>query len=258
MYYNLLGFIGVDPNAIEMILTGSGKWSIEWIIETSLVCDFGSLMSCSRHTRDLWASFGVFIMFYFIIYFAASSIGFPSLATLFLMSSPAFLLWYVYGMSFLCLPMVPPCALDDTVELLGRIFPTQFTLPSGLYCDGYNATYFPNTTVCLKSCQQLGFINFFDSLAYGVCWFDNVACGRWAPSVRNVSTALGDSFARFSSSVDSAHTLCMLIEFINSVPVIILLLVSLSAVSGLIYAVFNLIPSLIMLLAQMMAFTHTK
>lgn len=257
--YNALDIFQIDINNIATFLMSSEPWTMRWIVWTVTRCDFGSLMSCSRHTKDFFASIPVFIMFYFVIYFFSSALGFPSLATMFLLSFPGFMLWYVYGVSFACLPALPPCLLDDLVMLVSNTFPAQFTYPKELYCDGYNPDYFPNSTVCLKSCETVGFTEFYDPLIYMVCWFDNSTCASW--SRYNQTTyikPITNSLAKFAPKVNTASTFCMFIQFINAVPLLFMILLVFSIASAVIYAIIALIPATFQLIAQMMAFTHTR
>jgi hypothetical protein len=257
--YNFLDILKIDLNTIATFLSSNDPWTMKWIIFTVTRCDFGSLMSCSRHTKDFFASIPVFILFYLVIYFFSSALGFPSLATMFLFSFPGFMLWYVYGVSVFCLPALPPCLLDDLVILVQNTFPAQFTYPKQLYCDNYNPDFFPNSTVCLKSCESLGFTEFYDPLVYMLCWFDNSTCASWGSFNQTIYTKpITDSLTKFATRVNPASTFCMFIQFINAVPILFVLFFAISIVSATIYAVIAMIPAVFQLIAQMMAFTHTR
>lgn len=247
---------------------GQHKWSFYWIIQTTVICDFGSVVTCSRHTRDLFVSFFIFVLFYFVMYLMTNAFGFPSLATLFLLSCPFFLLWYVYGMSPFCLPMLPPCMLEDLVALVQNTLPVNFYYPRKLYCDGENPAFFPNASVCLKSCTQLNFTDIMDPLAYGVCWFDLWTCDKLAgltdSSNSAVKALLSDPLRKMHNvtrdNMDdlSAHTFCMGVNSINILPFLVVLFVGSTLLLSVLEGVITLVPSLFALLAHILFFNHTK
>lgn len=251
----------INFNTIIHFLEGQHKWSFQWLVQSAIMCDFASLMSCSRHNYDLFASIGFFIILYFVIYFFASALGFPSLATLYLITIPVWVLWYVYGVSPNCLPMLPPCLLDDVQMLVANTFPPQFSYPAELYCDNNADNYFPNVSqskVCLKSCEELGFTDVQDAMVYSICWFDNATCSYLINTTKPFSIAISNSFERFTGNVNHAHTFCWMIQSINMIPFLLLLLIVISGVSAVLYMLISLIPASLQLLSQMLAFTHTE
>jgi len=227
-------------------------------------------VSCSRHTRDLFASFWVFVFFYVVLYIITSTLGLSALPTLFLLSYPLFTLWYVYGMSPFCLPMLPPCLLDDVQELIRNTLPVNFHYPSKLYCDGVTPDFFPNTTaqMCLKSCTQLNFTDIMDPLAYSVCWFDQWTCGKLADLTDSNNEAVQAllskplrkmyNVTRDNADDLSAYTFCMFVHSINMVPLVLIMFMGMPLILSFLNGFINLVPSLCALLAQILFFNHTR
>ena len=77
--------------------------------------------------------------------------------TLFFASGPFFLLWYSYGVSPQCFPMLPACLLDDVLVFATSVLPSTVALPATLLaCPvSENASMTPS---CLRSCSALNFL----------------------------------------------------------------------------------------------------
>lgn len=264
VYYSLLDVLQLNIQDIQNFLVGRDRWSLQWIIHSSIMCDFGSLMSCSRHHYDLFTSIFVFVIFYFIIYYFSSSLGVPSLATLFLLSFPFFMLWYVYGVSPNCLPMLPPCLLDDVVRLGQDLFPSRFSYPSQLYCNGTLPEYYPNSTVCLKSCSEFGFVDMWDPLVYAFCYTYPDTCQNginWL-NASSIATPLVASMTYMHEVVVSqqdlsAYTFCMFINTVKTLPLLFLLILIVPILSSMLYVLLSVIPSSVLLVSHVLSFTHT-
>lgn len=261
IYYSTLDLLHIQPQDIIEFLIGENKWNLMWIVQTSISCDLGTVMSCSRHTRDLFASIFVFILFYFMIYFIGNALGWPSLSTIFLLNFPLFMLWYVYGMAPSCLPMLPTCLLDDIVSMVERTFPPNIYFPTPLYCEQSVPEFFPNASVCLKSCKDIGFTEFFDSFTYSICSYDSVLCSQLqglTTSIQPLSNSFGRMYNVTVLNQDlAAWNFCMWIEFVNTIPIIIVFLVLVSVAAGSLYAILSLIPAFVGLFTQYLVYNHT-
>jgi hypothetical protein len=262
IYYNTLNFFKVDPGDIKEFLVGNDKWSLLWILQTSVMCDFGSAMSCSRHNKDLFMSIIVFILFYFIIKFMANALGAPILSTMFFFSFPFFILWYTYGFSPNCLPMLPTCLFTDIIDLITVLFPTQFEFPHLLYCTQTNINYTVTEYSCLQSCSTVGFTEAIDPLAYSVCSFDHAICTDLVKVTNNsvfgpISRSLNKWNQRTTPEQQQAYSFCTWIQWIESLPFIFFALLFTFVMSTTVYALIALIPIFVNLAAQIIAFNHT-
>ena len=179
----------------------------------------------------------VFILLFVVLYYVCSALGISSVSSMFLLSFPVFILWYTYGMSMSCLPMFPTCILTDIVDFLKRLFPLSLSLPVKLYCNADDVLKYRNatdfTSSCVRSCEAIGFTDWYDPLTYTVCSYDFVFCGKIVNGLGNVSyvASLHLSFSKWynvytydHANLD-AYSFCTLIQWVNTLPFIVGVLV---------------------------------
>lgn len=164
--------LGLGPADIVDFFSGSGAWSLEWLVVSLTQCDLGAAVSCSRHKRDLLMSIVVFVLMYTMIQWLASVTGLSVLSSAFFYAAPLMLLWYVYGVAPSCFPILPTCLVSDLVAFIEYLAPDTITLPPELLCDRNNTT---NAT-CLRPCSDLNFTTWADTLAFAVCDTDPEWC----------------------------------------------------------------------------------
>jgi len=273
IYYNVLNIVNIQPYHIENFLIGTEKWSLLWIFQSAFQCDFASIMTCSRRDKDLFMSIIVFIMLYLILRFVCSALAMESLATLFLIGFIPFILWYTYGISIFCLPMLPTCLIDDMISLVYWFLPISVSIPQELYCRSLSNDTITNTTLvqldasCIQSCTTIGFTEWWDPLVYSLCSFDSLMCYNmvkvtnqtygYLPGLHS-STTKWFSLVTDVSRSQSGHRLCTLVTWIQVMPFLFFLFIFTALFSALVYALLALIPTGIRMLSEVMAFTHTK
>jgi hypothetical protein len=178
VYHYVTGkILGVRPDDIVEFLTGSGVWSLEWLLVSLTQCDLGAAVSCSRHKRDLLMSIVVFVLLYTLIQWVSSITGLPVLASAFFYGAPLLLLWYVYGVAPSCFPILPTCLVSDLVAAVEYVTPETITLPPELLCNGESSG---RNATCLRPCSDLNFTSWLDTLAFAVCDTDAGWCASLA------------------------------------------------------------------------------
>jgi hypothetical protein len=268
LYHKFNGLVGINENNIKYFFVGRQPWSLLWILQTSLKCDFAGVMTCKNRTKDLFMSIIVFVIAYIVLYYVCSALGISSVSSMFLLSFPAFILWYTYGMSMSCLPMFPTCILTDIVDFLKRLFPLSLSLPVKLYCNADDVLKYRNatdfTSSCVRSCEAIGFTDWYDPLTYTVCSYDFVFCGKIVNGLGNVSyvASLHLSFSKWhnvytydQANLD-AYSFCTLIQWVNTLPFIIGVLVFATVFSAVVYALLAMVPAGINMIAQVIAYNH--
>jgi hypothetical protein len=255
----MLGLAGVSPELLVRFFTSDQKWSLTWLMVSLTQCDLASTLTCARRDKDLVMSTVVFILMYLALNLVAGALGWGFLSTLFLLSYPWFILWYVFGMAPSCTPLIPTCLLADVIAAVESVLPRQILFPPDLVCDA-------NQT-CLRSCTELDFVAWADPLAFAVCDTDLHVCG-YLQTLPGTGIAILDdqlwtpareAMDRFSNIIQrgddlAGHRLCTWVSFITSVPVIALI-GSFALVGGaLVAAVMDMLPPMISLVCQAAVF----
>jgi hypothetical protein len=258
-FHWLLDVASVRPEQLVAFFTSDRKWSLTWIAVSLTQCDLASTLTCSRHDKDLLMSTVVFALMFFLIHIIASSLGVGFVSTLFLLSYPWFILWYVFGMAPTCAPLLPTCLLSDVIATVERLVPARLLFPERLVCD--------RNQTCLRSCTELDFLDWSDPLAFAVCSTDDAACTYfqgWSslgiqPLDDLLLAPLQRSMARFQSILRKgedigAYQLCTWVSFITVVPVLALLGSALLLVGVLTVAIMDLLPPFVGLVCQSYVF----
>jgi hypothetical protein len=161
----IVDFFTTKPDIPRDVLTARN------IVKDMLMCDFESVMLCSRHNRRIFVSLVISYIFYLIVAVLAGLAGFPGIADMVFYTIPFITLWLSYGLSPVCLPMIPTCILSDIIESVQIAMPAKITWPDTLQiypgCIGPK-WYDPNATIvtppqfanvtrgsssCMKSCK---------------------------------------------------------------------------------------------------------
>lgn len=114
-----------------------------------------------------------------------------------LLGWPWMVMWYAYGYSPTCFPMIPTCFMEDIVNTLKTTIPETVTWPALVikqeHCNLQGAPLNPNSTVpggCFRSCSepQFRFVSWQDPFAWWLCelnlgWCQTVAdtAARYTP-----------------------------------------------------------------------------
>ena len=264
----VLGAFSLGPGDVLGFVASEDRWSLTWILRTSLKCDAVAVMTCSEHKADLIMTIVVFLLLYFIIQLLASALGLGALATAFWYSGPFFVLWYAYGYSFACAPMVPTCLLEDIVAAATQLVPQQITFPRLLLCDRGNSTA---PVTCLRSCAELNFTDWEHPVAFALCdmssgWCDTLLHAH--TGVPQVDSALAPLLAGFHRALldanqttrdpDAAQAarLCTWVTWVASVPVLAFFVAVSIAAGALLVATAELGPPAVAVLTQAVVYSR--
>lgn len=122
---NILGgLMGIRPEHFQAFFTGGKGLAADQnhltagsILREMLVCDFESVITCSRHTRNLFTSFIIAYLGYWLVATALSFLGIQGLGNLLWFLIPPLAFWLAYGISPSCFPMVPTCLVEDFINI---------------------------------------------------------------------------------------------------------------------------------------------
>jgi hypothetical protein len=268
-FHWILDALVITPTHLVAFFTDDRKWSLQWILQTSVQCDLAAVITCSRHDKDLLMSTVVFIILYAAIWTVAAALGMGFLATLFLLSYPWFILWYAFGMAPTCFPMVPPCLMGDIINTVESLVPRTIIFPKNLLCSSgfQNGTVLNQT--CLRPCSDINFTSWVDPLAFAICDTDPRTCRYmkglslfnepftdtlvWKPFVESL-----EKFHTIVESQDlSGHRLCTWVSFITVVPILAVVVAVLVLAAALTTALLDLFPVLVTFLSQLYVFYET-
>lgn len=267
-FHWVMDWTGGNPAHLIAFFKSDQKWSLQWILETSIKCDLASVLTCSRHDKDLVMSSVIFILGYLAVRTVCGALGLGFLSVVYALSYPWFILWYVFGMGPTCFPMVPTCLLSDLIATAELLIPSTILFPPNLLCNQSEAG--ANQT-CLRQCTVLNFSGWEDPLAFAVCDTDNTTCRfihtktpretGWGLLDALVWTPLHDALARSDTVVNTAtsehlagYRLCTWVSFITTVPVLAVAGAAAVLASAVCIATLDVIPSTVTFAAQLYVF----
>ena len=265
VFHGIMDALAISPAHLIAFFTDDRKWTLQWILQTSVQCDLAAVITCSRHDKDLLMSTVVFILLYLVIATVGGALGMGFLSTMFLLSYPWFILWYAFGMAPSCFPMIPPCLMGDVIATVEMLVPRAITLPQNLLCA---AGPLVNQT-CLRPCSDINFTSWVDPLAFAICDTDPRTCAYmrtlswfgepftdtllWKP----FQESLGKFHTIVQSGDLSGHRLCTWVSFITVVPVLAAVIGLLVLAAALATALLDLFPALVTFISQLHVFYET-
>jgi hypothetical protein len=270
VFHQVLAVADVHPSHLVAFFTEDHRWTLRWILETSIKCDLAAAVACSRHDKDTVMTTVIFLLGYLLLVrpiTRAFGVGFLSM--LYILSYPGFILWYAFGLSPACFPMLPTCLLSDLIATVEILVPPVLEFPADLRCGIVGAS--PVNHTCLKPCDDLGFRGWEDPVAFAICDTDPFTCRyireTWPSETGN---ALVDDLAwmpmlaalkRAETAVEqgsrsnlSGHRLCTWVSFVTATPALSLLMFTGVVATALVVAALDLVPPLVALLGQVLVF----
>jgi hypothetical protein len=208
----------------------------------------------------------VFVLFYLAILLITSGLGIPGLSTYFLMSFPVFIIWYVYGVSFRCFPLLPPCLMDNIIHAVEAAFPTTIRYPPQLLCDARqsNETFIDPDRACFTPCEALHFETWADPLAFALCDLDRGWCGGLSVLLRPYLPFMSDAFdakkgllLNATGQDLAAYRTCTLITWITTIPFFVALFSVLLCAFSILAGFLQLGPAFVATVAQTVVFHRT-
>ena len=87
---------------------------------------------CNRQRRSLWWGGLVVAIVFVALSLLARFVGVPFCDYALLMAYIPFTLWYVFGYSMSCLPLVPTCLVSELLDVTQKILPNSISWPTQL------------------------------------------------------------------------------------------------------------------------------
>jgi hypothetical protein len=267
IFHAVWDITGINPGYVREFFSDGESTNIFTITTSMLKCDFQAVTYCSAHRKDLFASAVLILMFFFILYYCANSVGISFTVPL-LISFLGFvplLLWYSYGMAFACAPMLPTCLMDDIVYTLNWMFPLQVSFPDELTlsptCLGDSSR-----DTCLKRCSEppISFVEWRDTMVFGLCYTSPSLCISLADAIGErdaISQKLYSNAGLVMNAKESrvnALLFCFGVTFVNLIPVILLVVVGLTSAAYLLYLPCVFVPKFLALVGQYLVYLHAK
>lgn len=255
-----------------------------------LVCDFESVITCSKHRRNIFTSFIVSYLFYWVIATALGYLGVRGLGTAAWLLVPSFAFWLAYGYSPMCAPMVPTCLVDDFINVTQIVLPARIVWPQGLQVfpgclDLFNQSGSVNSNgtasstrppagfskpdspaMCMRSCrgEPFYFRSWESSLAWVACGFGPQTCGNlslpyfsgFQAAANNFSTAL--ELARRTGDGDPVNALsfCFWITLAQALPWLFAAVFAAYLAVALITVPLSIVGSLVQTITHVVAYSH--
>jgi hypothetical protein len=258
-------------------------------------CDVEAVMFCSKQRVSLIASAIVVGVFTLLISLAMSYV-LPSgivnvVATAMFVATT---MYYAFGVSPVCSPMVPTCVVDELVQLVDTVFPQSVMMPMALektpgcaehYFDLRNSnTSVPNPADCVVQCsdEPFRFTDWYSNVAWFMCDFgleqDSCDSARewiqtsddlpaqglnllWGTETTNeILNALWRSSVVLKSKDEnmiSAYRWCSVITSWHVAPYLFLLIPIVSVIPFLFVVLFSFFTGLLRVLLAILAMSHS-
>lgn len=267
IFHAVWDITGISPGYVREFFSDGESTNIFTITTSMLKCDFQAVTYCSAHRKDLFASAVLILIFFFILYYCASSMGISFTVPLlisFLGFAPL-LLWYSYGMAFVCVPMLPTCLMDDVVYTLNWMFPLEVAFPDELTlspsCLGDSSR-----DTCLKKCSEppISFVEWRDTLAFGLCYTSPSLCISLADAIGERDAISQKLYSNAGLVMHAKETrvnallFCFGVTFVNLIPVILLVVVGLTSAAYLLYLPCVFVPKFLAMVGQYLVYLHAK
>lgn len=109
--------------------TGNDDLTLAKSFMSVFKCDFQSVMDCQKKRANFFTGFLGVCLILAIIYMALGSMAAFVLGGV---GVVPLMLWYVYGYSPACIPMIPLCAVTDLLDTVTWLIPVEFIWPKML------------------------------------------------------------------------------------------------------------------------------
>jgi hypothetical protein len=262
---------GLTPNNFYTFFTSKNitrtSLTFQTIVKEMLVCDFESVVLCTRYDRNIIMSFFITLLLYIALSTILSAIGLGSLNTLLAVAAVYVVFWLSYGMAPTCAPLLPACLIEDIINGVTRLIPTTIVWPQALIvnsseCSSHNGTQ-TTRPQCMRSCRESPFLfrSWESNIAWFACSIDPVSCTSLnIPYFPDLNAAVHNhSIVLLSNNTDTvnAFSFCAWITVAQILPWIWVLLIVVYALSTAISLPISLISLLMQTLTQVLAYTHT-
>ena len=147
-------------------------------------CDFENVLTCKKKTANVFVG-GMAVIFILMGFYSA--LGSTAGIILGGISTPLMILWYVYGYSPACVPMVPECAVQDLIAVFRWLVPLQISWPVSLQkIPGCALNKYVPYEDCFISCSEppFSYTSWEATVSWAACDWDPHWChetvSEWA------------------------------------------------------------------------------
>ncbi|KAJ1465599.1 hypothetical protein T484DRAFT_1757294, partial [Baffinella frigidus] len=263
--------------------------------ENFFKCDIDAVVFCSAHRIGLFESGVVVALVLFvgtvIIAFVVPASPMSSIAIIVFLSIT---IYFAFGISPVCAPMVPTCLLSELITTIETIFPVTITIPrslhrtptcltdynthrslNGTFTDSYDASK------CIVSCSEtpFNFIDWYSNTAWIICdlspWCTSTrewvqSPGNWLVALMDQIMGSGTSDSLIASlwrssvviqsqdaSIITAYRWCCVFTMWNVIPYLLVILFLIPAIPFSITIVISFVNGLIRVLIAYFTLSHT-
>lgn len=119
----IVGFFSGPTDPGDGTLTASG------VVKSLTSCDFRNVIDCQKKRANTFVGALAVLFILLVIYMSMGSVASLLIGGI---SVPLLVMWYVYGYSPTCVPMVPECAVRDLLSVVGWLIPLRLEWPAML------------------------------------------------------------------------------------------------------------------------------
>ncbi|EKX31745.1 hypothetical protein GUITHDRAFT_149095 [Guillardia theta CCMP2712] len=237
-------------------------------------CDRQAVMLCTRHHYTLLVSGFVIAVVWMGLSLVLTSFRIPHITALLWTTYPAIVVYYAFGVSPLCFPMIPTCLLEDLVNVLNFFFPATIQFPDSLQASPGCLSNAHNSTeraACILSCSQQPFdyVSWEAEISWWTCLVSTGLCRSvdsfvTSRPVLNKLTSLHKNLAVKAAIVEGnnmdmivAQSACATLNIWRIIPLIMILFLVFYAFSVIATFPFFLFNEVIRLAIQSVIMTHT-
>jgi len=137
-------------------------------LQGNLMCDLNAVQTCSKWNVSIGNGLLVVSSYFFVIYVLLSAFKLEFLAVFAIPFLWVFLWRLCYGYSWTCVPLLPPCLVEDIWRTTLAVFPKHLEIPQPLWQNAACADVAPINASCLKTCQDepFGFVDLQSVVAW--------------------------------------------------------------------------------------------
>jgi hypothetical protein len=249
-------------------------------IDDFLTCDFEAVMFCTRYHRTLWNSFWWMVIYSSIALYFLQFTRFPYRGVILSAVFIPLVLFYSAGVALRCAPMLPPCVLDESIEITSALLPTRLHFPNALQaypgCLGdrdqsMRPPEIPANATCIISCgaEPHGYTRWEAPVAWWLCDFDRTECLRLLHWLADRNVTFTETLRRFlaqkaqiagagDADLVTAQRLCAGVTSWLVVPWVLLLVVALYAATWGVLVLVVLGQGAVAVVVQAMLMTHVS
>jgi hypothetical protein len=185
-----------------------------------LECQLEEVQFCTNYRRTLWNSFWWVFIYMVCISFVMSVLHVPFIQSVLFVLFPFFVLHYSTNYGLFCIPMIPTCVLDEALEIVSALFPTELSWPNSLQkypgCIADLPRYSrwgrdppQESPDCFRSCMDdpFAFTRWEATAAWWVCDWNRHTCLEFREWLANHTIPFSTELQAFIAQKAEALTL---------------------------------------------------